>query len=281
MKKFYQLFSIAAIFVFNIHVSAQIDSVYYHDGTFESQWGSSTGNDQFRLFVRATPNTYPAQLIGIRAYFRNAAVGATYKWCVYSDLTGAANGGVTPMYISASAIANPAAGGVTDSAYMAYIDLTAANLSINSGDFYVGVTEANNNGFLGLAIDNVPATSMYDNRQWQYLFGNWNTLVSQASSGQFGVTAIFNSLSMGVNENSIQDISIYPNPTTNFTTVTLPENFIGESIVSIVNLQGEIVTEVKTNSSSTSIDVSNLSEGIYFLRVQNEDKIVAAKFVKQ
>src|ERR1700751_4932715 len=117
MKKIYSIFSIVALLIFYIPVSAQVDSVYYHDGVFESQWGSSTGNDQFRLFVRATPNTYPSQLKGIRAYFRNAAVGAMYKWCVYSDVTGAANGGVTPMYISSAAIPNPAAGGVQDSAY--------------------------------------------------------------------------------------------------------------------------------------------------------------------
>src|SRR6476620_10088648 len=102
MKKILILFSCFVLFIPAMS-EAQIDSVYYHDSQFESQWGSSTGNDLFRLYVRVTPNTYPATLKGIRCWFRNAPAGATFKWTVYTDAAGAANGGVTNVYMSANA----------------------------------------------------------------------------------------------------------------------------------------------------------------------------------
>jgi hypothetical protein len=78
----------------------------------ETQWGSSTAGDQFGCFVRITPPSYPATLAGIRGFFRNADPGSTIKWKIYSDPSGLANGGVNALYLSPTAIVNPAAGGV-------------------------------------------------------------------------------------------------------------------------------------------------------------------------
>src|SRR4051794_20016869 len=85
---------------------AQVDSLFYHDGVMESQWGSSTVNDNFGCFVRFTPNTYPATLLGIRGYFRNAGANSTIKWKVYADPNGNANGGVGIIYTSPSSVPN-------------------------------------------------------------------------------------------------------------------------------------------------------------------------------
>ncbi len=281
MKKYFHFLIFSTLFLNITNANAQLDSIYYHDGAFESQWGSSTGNDQFRLFVRVTPNNYPSTLKGIRAYFRNAAVGATFKWCVYKDLAGLAAGGVTQMYLSPNPLPNPAAGGIANVAYEDYIDLTSANLSIASGDYYVGVSESNNNGFLGLAMDQLPATSAYDNRQWQFMFGGWNTMVSQASSGQFGITAFFPQVATTIGENFQTAISVYPNPVIDNCTITLPDNFAGISAIRIMNMQGEIVYQEEINSTSAIIDLENLVEGIYILSIQNKNQILNRKIVRQ
>src|ERR1700751_4986861 len=119
------LFCLGANFSF-----AQLDSIRYHDGHMESQWGSSTSGNQFGCFVRITPPSYPATLRGIRGYFRNADATSTIKWAVSADPNSLANGGVTIAYSSPSSIANPAAG-TTNQQYTGYIDLTASNIIIN------------------------------------------------------------------------------------------------------------------------------------------------------
>lgn len=281
MKKYFFFLGLVTLSLNITTVHAQLDSILYHDGVFESQWGSTAGNDQFRLFVRVTPNSYPSTLKGIRAYFRNAAVGATFKWCVFKDLAGLAGGGVTQMYISPNPLPNPAAGGISNVAYEDYIDLTAANLSIASGDYYVGVSESNNNGFLGLAMDQVPTTSAYNDRQWQYMFGGWNTMVSQGASGQFGITAFFPQVATSISENGASVISVFPNPISDHCIVTLPENQVDGSFLRILNLQGEIVWQEEIVSSTTFVDLKELAEGVYVLSIQNKNQILNRKIVVQ
>jgi hypothetical protein len=66
----------------SVHALAQNDSVYYHDPGFESQYGASgayPAEDYLQMITRFTPPYYPAQLIGVRVWFRNAAQPSFYK----------------------------------------------------------------------------------------------------------------------------------------------------------------------------------------------------------
>src|SRR5436190_24304612 len=108
MKKYITAaFLIISIPTFNY---GQVDSIFYHDNQMESQWGSSTSGDLFGCFVRITPPVYPATLIGISGYFRNADASSNIKWKIFIDPGGSANGGVTPIYLSPVAINNPSSG---------------------------------------------------------------------------------------------------------------------------------------------------------------------------
>ncbi|MDY8135481.1 PKD domain-containing protein [Aquimarina sp. 2201CG5-10] len=72
-----------------------------------------------------------------------------------------------------------------------------------------------------------------------------------------------------------QNISIYPNPTNK----TLYINGLDESMdiysVKIVNMLGQIIT--KHNTLVTSVDTTNLEEGLYFLVINNK---MSKKFMK-
>ncbi|MBK5283780.1 MAG: hypothetical protein JJE25_00105, partial [Bacteroidia bacterium] len=79
-------------------ISAQSDSVRYHDGGFESQYGAAgayPGTDYMQCIVRFTPPYYPALLTGIRAYFRNALTPAPFRFIIYTDPAANATGPVT------------------------------------------------------------------------------------------------------------------------------------------------------------------------------------------
>ncbi len=82
----------------------------------------------------------------------------------------------------------------------------------------------------------------------------------------------------GVNEiqNSTNNILVYPNPANNLLTVQLSttENFT----VEVFNTLGENIFK---SSNKKSIDVSSFSQGMYFINVQQGNKKMLAKFVKQ
>jgi len=74
-------------------------------------------------------------------------------------------------------------------------------------------------------------------------------------------------------EGSEKTLTIYPNPTSN----KLFLNNIPKSIIIIYNTNGQEISKIKNNNSSTFINVSNLSNGMYFLAVGKE----LIKFIKQ
>ncbi len=267
-------------FVFSfpaINVVAQCDSILYHDGAMESQFGSSTSGDHFSLMVRFTPAYYPAQLCAVRAYFRNADANSTFKWRAWSDPSGAALGGVTPIYLSPVAFANPAAGGIADQTYEAYCDLSSANITINSGDMYVGVTQTI--GWFGLGIDNSPNNSVAVDRQWQLQMGSWATLASVAINGQLGITAFFEPSTVGIAETNTNEstIVVYPNPATDYITIESPIS----SLTEIATIEGQLIRTLISTNSKTKLDVSTLPCGVYVVKVKTEKGVTVRKFIKE
>src|SRR5262245_46898513 len=154
MKKIYTILFVTLA----LQAFSQNDSVYYHDFGFESQYGAAgayPAEDYLQFITRFTPPYYPAQLIGVRVWFRNAAQPSFYKIIVRSDTSASVSANnSTLVYMSPSGIPNPSSGGTPDSAYSDYVDLSAQNLVFNQGDVYAGVTQnLQINGFVGFALD--------------------------------------------------------------------------------------------------------------------------------
>lgn len=77
----------------------------------------------------------------------------------------------------------------------------------------------------------------------------------------------------GIEENS-SSFSVYPNPATDVL------NIEGENInnVEIINLVGQVVA----NTNSSTVNVANLANGAYFVRVNfNNGDVAAQKFIKK
>jgi len=84
---------------------------------------------------------------------------------------------------------------------------------------------------------------------------------------------------LSVNHNTINTtISVYPNPADNQLSISFPENQTALS-VKIFDLTGKVVTSVKDGMST--IDVSNLSKGVYMLSAVTETGTYNTRFVKQ
>lgn len=75
-------------------------------------------------------------------------------------------------------------------------------------------------------------------------------------------------------------VSIYPNPATNFITVGVADVNEGTTI-HIINALGEIVVTETATSTSTTLNTENLTNGIYFVKVESKNSSAIKKFIKQ
>jgi hypothetical protein len=81
----------------------------------------------------------------------------------------------------------------------------------------------------------------------------------------------------GTNELNENFISIYPNPASEFFTLSISNDLIGNKIV-ITDMMGKVVMNVgKTNGITTNIDCSALAAGIYEIHIGNAEKVIIKK----
>ena len=68
---------------------------------------------------------------------------------------------------------------------------------------------------------------------------------------------------VGINKVETLSLSIYPNPASNFVTIS---GFIeGENIIRITDLSGRRIIQTEIHNSETTIDISGLSSGVYIV----------------
>ena len=89
---------------------------------------------------------------------------------------------------------------------------------------------------------------------------------------------LFNSATAGVNDNALSNVSMFPNPTSNRLNITA-QNMIKSA--AIYNLLGKQVMSLEINKNNESIDVSNLSSGIYLIKCSINSVFATAKFIKE
>jgi hypothetical protein len=75
------------------------------------------------------------------------------------------------------------------------------------------------------------------------------------------------------------ELNIYPNPSSSTITFTSPT--ILNTNLTITNLTGkQVATYNIKNTSTETIDVSNLAEGVYFVSLKSDEGVVTKKMVK-
>lgn len=100
-----------------------------------------------------------------------------------------------------------------------------------------------------------------------------------AEVDEFRVGTTFSSVTpnnLGVNQNSIAGLNVYPNPVTNGT-LNIISDANAERNVVVYDVLGKQVLKVTTSNST--INVANLNAGIYIVKVTEEGKTATRKLV--
>lgn len=89
----------------------------------------------------------------------------------------------------------------------------------------------------------------------------------------------------GINQNTaFNSINIYPNPSENLFNIEIQDEYLGETTVTVLDEIGRIVyfeTYNKTKEIlNSNLDLSNQSNGVYFLKIQSDKKTTTKRIVK-
>ena len=89
---------------------------------------------------------------------------------------------------------------------------------------------------------------------------------------------LFNAATASVSSNKLLNVSMYPNPTSSSLNISAQSTI---KSAAIYNLLGKKVMSLEINKTSESIDVSNLSSGIYLIKYTVNNAVGTAKFIKE
>ena len=119
----------------------------------------------------------------------------------------------------------------------------------------------------------VPVTSFNDKDYYVVAIG-------MNGEGEWGDVCLtrFNVSTLGVSEMTMNNVEIYPNPASSVINVKSDMN--GEGQVSLIDMTGRVVKNVNvTDISNATINVEDMSNGIYFIKIQQENNSIIDKVV--
>ena len=131
---------------------------------------------------------------------------------------------------------------------------------------------------VSINLQNIPISEQYfnfakceDSTTAQYLnivttkiaFVNNTAINDEGFSGAFGIYAI----DLDVSETSIEKIAVYPNPVRDMLHIDNANNVN----VSIYAANGQLVKQINEVNGSMTVNMSEMSNGLYFVKIQNEN----------
>ena len=120
------------------------------------------------------------------------------------------------------------------------------------------------------------ATAPSDPYRPSYIFEGWDTEFSNVSS-DITITTVYRLNTVGIEDLELKNTFIlYPNPANAKIILNTNEiQALGE--VLITDMTGKIVKQFETQKSTTEIDISNLENGIYFVKAGSASQKLVKK----
>ena len=136
----------------------------------------------------------------------------------------------------------------------------------------IDIRNVNNEAIVGFsALENPNLTCIYVDDA-DYMNANWSSLIDPNSTF---VETEEECEALSIGDNALElDVFIYPNPTDNYLFIEGNKNPIA---VSVYNLLG---AEVITKSATDKINVSELSKGVYIIRISDGVNQANKRFIK-
>ena len=107
-----------------------------------------------------------------------------------------------------------------------------------------------------------------------YWLRTWDFYNNDVGTSQFYLTDD----ALGVEDYQQLSFKFYPNPATDVLNVSAASNI---DMISITNLLGQEVRRIAPNQKQTVLNIADLQNGVYLMKVQTGDKVSTVKFIKK
>ncbi len=155
---------------------------------------------------------------------------------------------------------------------------------INFSNGYFGIEESNDaKNFIGIGkvVQTVNEKYKYQyhiniaNKQFDKLF--YRVKFSDKNG-----MIVYSSIIATENNTAKDDVSIYPNPATNFAVINMNKNIHG-ALINVYNSKGETIfsSKIGVNILQQKIDVQKLSTGIYSISINENNILIDKKLIVQ
>ncbi|MBL7915415.1 MAG: T9SS type A sorting domain-containing protein [Bacteroidia bacterium] len=142
----------------------------------------------------------------------------------------------------------------------------------------------------GSCINQLTEEYFYSGVGHQLINANTNTgnLINAQSIGLSGEILFIRhfsdcdcELSSGTDEHSVSLLQLAPNPAQNILTINHPEYSLGKTEILITDIKGRAVNcNFQHQTTKTTLDISHLQPGVYFVRYTGEKGNYFGKFIK-
>ncbi|AWV98702.1 T9SS type A sorting domain-containing protein [Arcticibacterium luteifluviistationis] len=107
------------------------------------------------------------------------------------------------------------------------------------------------------------------------------TVTNPCGLGQTFGNATITVLVLGNEENKMEGLLVYPNPSKDHVRIELNQKPKQQPVVNLFNMKGELLKTGLIADKTLDIDISHLNEGNYLIRVVSENQVMTRKIIKR
>ena len=144
--------------------------------------------------------------------------------------------------------------------------------TVSGSNRTIVATRANNTGDSNDHIFNASAGSL------SVIYAKGSSTNYAYHGGNRGFTTL--SVTLGISENKLLSFEMYPNPVSDVLNIQLPTG-TDKVEVGVYDYTGRLVSTKTISSNDSTLDVQNISKGIYIIRVTTNSKIGVQRFIKK
>jgi len=151
-------------------------------------------------------------------------------------------------------------------------DWTLVSNTVSGSNRTIVATRANNTGDSDDHIFSASAGSL------SVIYAKGTSTSYAYHGGNRGFTTL--SVTLGISENKLLSFEMYPNPVSDVLNIQLPTG-TDKAEVGVYDYTGRLVSTKTVSSNDSTLDVQNISKGIYIIRVATNSKIGVQRFIKK
>ena len=151
-------------------------------------------------------------------------------------------------------------------------DWNLVSNTVSGSNRTIVATRANNTGDSNDHVFSASAGSL------SVIYAKGSSTSYAYHGGNRGFTTL--SVTLGISENKLLSFEMYPNPVSDVLNIQLPP-VTDKAEVGVYDYTGRLVSTKTISSNDSTLDVQNISKGIYILRVTTNTKIGVQRFIKK